>query len=30
MAKTIEIRIFRQDGEESAPYWDEFSLPWQD
>src|SRR5208283_576889 len=28
MTKTIELRILRQDGEDSAPYWDEFSLPW--
>ena len=29
MSKTIEIKIFRQDTEDSAPYWDEFSLPYQ-
>jgi succinate dehydrogenase / fumarate reductase iron-sulfur subunit len=28
MSKTIEIRIFRQDDEASAPYWEDFSLPW--
>jgi succinate dehydrogenase / fumarate reductase iron-sulfur subunit len=26
---TIELRIFRQDTENSAPYWEEFSLPYQ-
>lgn len=29
MPSNIEIRIFRQDSEDSAPYWDEFSLPYQ-
>jgi len=30
MPKTIELRILRQDGEDSAPYWDEFSIPWSE
>ena len=30
MAKTIELKIFRQDTEDSAPYWEEFSMPWQE
>lgn len=25
----IELRIRRQDSPDSAPYWEEFSLPWQ-
>lgn len=29
MPDTIELRIFRQDSENSAPYWEEFSLPYQ-
>lgn len=29
MPDTIEIKIFRQDDEASAPYWDDFSLPYQ-
>ncbi len=28
-AKTIELRIRRQDGPEAAPYWESFSIPWQ-
>jgi succinate dehydrogenase / fumarate reductase iron-sulfur subunit len=30
MPKTIELRILRQDGENSAPYWEEISLPYQE
>jgi succinate dehydrogenase / fumarate reductase iron-sulfur subunit len=30
MPKTIELRIYRQDSEDSAPYWDEFSVAWQE
>jgi succinate dehydrogenase / fumarate reductase iron-sulfur subunit len=30
MPTTIELKIFRQDTEESAPYWEEFSLPYQE
>jgi succinate dehydrogenase / fumarate reductase iron-sulfur subunit len=29
MSKTIELKIFRQDTDSSAPYWEEFSLPYQ-
>jgi succinate dehydrogenase / fumarate reductase, iron-sulfur subunit len=30
MSKTIELRIQRQDSENSAPYWDEFSVAWSE
>jgi succinate dehydrogenase / fumarate reductase iron-sulfur subunit len=30
MPKTIELKILRQDREDSEPYWEEFSLPWQE
>lgn len=30
MPQTIELKILRQDTEDSAPYWEEFSLPYQE
>ena len=29
MPANIELRILRRDAPESAPYWDDFSVPWQ-
>lgn len=30
MSKTVRMRILRQDDEQSAPYWDEFTVPWSE
>lgn len=29
MSKTIDLKILRQDSPDGAPYWDEFSVPYQ-